>query len=747
MPARVLQVALPRPLPTPFDYAAPDGAAVDEGWMGCRVRVPLGRGEAVGVVVGVAPPGTAPAVALKPVLERLDAAPLLPVDAEGWALLQFAARYYHAPFGEVWATALPGPLREGAPLPDARAVGWRLTPAGHAALPTLRAGRPRALAMALACWSPAGCPETRLDVDPTVAAALGGAGWRAAVRALADRGLAEAVALEAGGRAVADGLALNAAQRAAVDAIRGARGAAGFAPFLLDGVTGSGKTEVYLEAIRHALDAGRQALLLVPEIGLTAQTVARLQRGLPVEVHAMHSGLADGERARAWAAMAAGHGRVLVGTRSAVFCPLPEAGLIVIDEEHDASYKQQDGIRYHARDLALWRGQRLGVPVVLGSATPALETQRLALSGRLARLVLPARARADAKPPAVRIVDVRKRRLEAGLSPELFEAIEQTLARGEQALVFRNRRGYAPVLLCHDCGWSAPCKRCDAPLTVHAGGRKLVCHHCGYRAPLPKACPDCGSLALQPQGQGTERVEEALAARFPDARIVRVDRDTTAIKDGLAKRLAELGDGPGIYVGTQMLAKGHDLPRLTLSAVVSLDEGLFSADFRAGERLGQLLVQVAGRAGRAERPGTVLLQTHHPEHPWLALLLSGGYAALSAALLAEREAAALPPYAHWALLRAEAKDSADAEAFLAAARDHLLASTGAGTRVAGLDWAGPLPAPMPRRAGRARAQLLLRAADRRALQSALSAAAAGWYGLPEARRVRWSLDVDPIDLY
>jgi len=784
-----LQVALPRPLPAPFDYRPPPGQSADAGWVGCRVRVPLGRGEAIGVVVATGTPadapGTAPAQApgpaLRAVIERLDTRPLLPPDGEAWALLQFASRYYHAPFGEVWATALPAALRDGAALPDARAFGWRLTPAGRAALPTLRSGRPRALAEVLAAFGDAPCPQARLEVDATLAAALGGTGWRTPARALVERGLAEAVALDAGVGAVTRSLALNPAQRAAVEAIHAhlpsaahvdGRGMAsapqaaparapGFAPFLLDGVTGSGKTEVYLEAIRHALERGQQALLLVPEIGLTAQTVARLQRGLPVEVHAMHSGLACGERARAWSAMAQGHGRVLVGTRSAVFCPLPEAGLIVIDEEHDASYKQQDGIRYHARDLALWRGQRLGVPVVLGSATPALETQRLALSGRLTRLTLPARARPEAKPPAVRIVDVRKRKLEAGLSPELLDALEQTLGRGEQALVFRNRRGYAPVLLCHDCGWSAPCRRCDAPLTVHAGGRKLICHHCGYRAPLPKACPDCASLALQPQGQGTERVEEALAARFPEARIVRVDRDTTAVKDGLAKKLAELGEGPGIFVGTQMLAKGHDLPRLTLSAVVSLDEGLFSADFRAGERLGQLLVQVAGRAGRAERPGTVLLQTHHPEHPWLGLLLHGGYAALSAALLAEREAAALPPYAHWALLRAEAKDASDAEGFLAAARDRLLAIAAASlypaaagdhahrtsTRVPGLDWAGPVPAPMPRRAGRARAQLLLRATERRVLQSALAAASADWYALPEARRVRWSLDVDPIDLY
>jgi primosomal protein N' (replication factor Y) len=720
-----LQVALARPLPRPYDYLPPEGAVADAGWLGCRARVPLGRETAVGIVCGLGQ-AEVDSQRLRRVEERLDANPLLP--GELWDTLQFASRYYHAPFGEVWATALPAALREGKPLPETGAFGWALSAAGLEAWARLRPGRPRALAEHLASAAQA-LPEALLEADVPR--------WREAARTLRERGFIERQTLAFDVLPVRPSLALNSDQSAAVTAITAQ---VGFAPFLLDGVTGSGKTEVYLEAIRHCLARGKQALLLVPEIGLTAQTVARLQRGLPVEVHALHSGLADGERAHAWAAMARGDGRVMVGTRSAIFSPLPEAGLIVVDEEHDASYKQQDGIRYHARDLALVRGRALGVPVVLGSATPSLESQRHAISGRMTRLVLPRRAHAEARPPKVRVVDVRKRKLEGGLAHELLEAIESTLARGEQVLVFRNRRGYAPVLLCHDCGWSAPCKRCDAPLTVHAGGRRLICHHCGYSAPKPLACPDCGSLALQPQGQGTERIEETLQARFPDARIVRVDRDTTAVKDGLAKRLAELGDGPGIYVGTQMLAKGHDLPRLTLSAIVSIDEGLFSADFRAGERLGQLLVQVAGRSGRAERPGEVWLQTHHPEHPWLALLLSGGYAALSAPLLAEREAAQLPPYAHWALLRAEAKEASTAEAFLSAARDSLAGH-------AGLHCSGPVPAPMPRRAGRARAQLLLQATERPALHAALSACVEGWYALPEARRVRWSLDVDPIDLY
>ncbi|WP_147674869.1 primosomal protein N', partial [Vulcaniibacterium tengchongense] len=597
-------------------------------------------------------------------------------------------------------------------------------------------------------------------------------------RALARRGLAERIALDPAAVAAPAPrpapIRLNPEQQAAAQAVRAAAG--GFAAMLLDGVTGSGKTEVYLDAIADCLARGRQALVLVPEIGLTPQTLARFRARLGVPVHALHSGLADGERARTWAAFASGQARVAVGTRSAAFLPLPRAGLIVVDEEHDASFKQLDGIRYHARDFLLVRGKALGVPVLLGSATPSLESLRNAQVGRYAHLRLRARA-GEARPPQVRVLDVRKRPLEAGLSPELLQLIERALAEGGQALVFRNRRGYAPVLLCHDCGWSAHCHRCSTPLkptamTVHGGGRRLQCHHCGARRPVPDACPDCGGLALQAQGAGTERIEEALAARFPGFPVLRIDRGTTQRRDALEQALAKFGDRPGILVGTQMLAKGHDLPNLTLVAVVGIDEGLFSADFRAPERLAQLLIQVAGRAGRAQRPGEVLLQTHHPGHPLLATLLAGGYHAFAENELALREAAGFPPFAHLALLRAEAKRAEAADAFLHAAKAQLEAAASpsglrgeavrmraagawrenrdeglpAGGRGA-LALHGPLPAPMPRRAGFQRAQLLLSAPERRALHAALDAALPAIHALPEARRVRWSLDVDPVDLY
>ena len=531
-----------------------------------------------------------------------------------------------------------------------------------------------------------------------------------------------------------------------------------FAPALLEGVTGSGKTEVYLHAIADCLARGQQALVLVPEIGLTPQTLTRFRSRLGVPVHVLHSGLADGERARVWAAAARGEARVIVGTRSAVFVPLPEAGLIVIDEEHDGSYKQQDGIRYHARDFALVRAKTLGVPILLGSATPALETLHNAQSGRYAHLRLRARA-GDARPPAVRVLDVRKRPLVAGLSPELLDGLQRCLDTGGQALVFRNRRGYAPVLQCHDCGWSAQCRRCGtperpSPLTVHGGGRRLQCHHCGARQTPPPACPDCAGLALQPQGAGTERIEEALAERFPDVPVLRIDSASTRRKDGLQQQLTRLGDAPGILVGTQMLAKGHDLPGLTLVAVVGVDEGLFSADFRAGEKLAQLLIQVSGRAGRAARAGTVLLQTHHPEHPLLQTLIHGGYRAFADTELALREAAGFPPFAHLALLRAEAQQAEAPAAFLQAAGallrsrlPHIARGAAQPDLAPPVELHGPLPAPMPRRAGVHRAQLLLIAAQRRALHALLDATIPALHALPEARKVRWSLDVDPVDLY
>ncbi len=719
---RRVAVALPRPLPTPFDYRLdPDAAA--SPLRGCRLRVPLGSNEIIGIAVDEARDANGDAYALKPVLERIDAVPLL--HGELWSSLAWLARYLHAPIGEVLATALPAALRQGAPLPETQAHGWRLSEAGHTALPGLRPGAPRRFAELLASGVR---DEDGLDARYP--------GWRAHARALARRGLAERTAIDAAvAMPTVPAPVLNDEQHAAADAISGNES---FSVALLDGVTGSGKTEVYLSAIARTLARGRQALVLVPEIGLTPQMLERFRTRLGVPIHALHSGLSEGERARTWTAALRGQARVIVGTRSAAFVPLPEAGLIIVDEEHDGSYKQFDGIRYHARDFAIVRAKALGVPIVLGSATPSLESLHNARAGRYAHLRLHHRAGA-ARPPQVRVIDVRKRPLQAGLGPEAVAAIESALAAGGQVLVFRNRRGYAPVLLCHDCGWSAQCRRCDSPMTVHGAGRRLVCHHCGAQQPAPAACPQCASLALQPQGNGTERIEEFLSQRFADVPVLRIDRGSTQARDGLQKHLDALGSAPGVLIGTQMLAKGHDLPNLTLVVVVGIDEGLFSADFRSGEKLAQLLVQVAGRAGRADKAGTVLLQTHHPDHPLLQTLVTQGYHAFADGELAEREAAGFPPFAHMALLRAEAKHIDPVMHFLHAAKR--------GVADVAIEVHGPLAAPMPRRAGYQRMQLILSSPSRAALQSVLEAWVPALYAMPEARRVRWSLDVDPADLY
>jgi len=719
----VVRVALPVPLPTLFDYLPPEGAPVAAGQ---RVLVPFGRGRQVGVVVDAAAEPQVAAGRLKPVIRALDEGPLL--DAELMQTLAWAADYWLGAPGETFAQGLPLALREDRPLPDTQEEYWQLTAEGTAAFGNgQRRGGSRELLELLAN-------------GPKHADLLGEAlpAWRVAARRLAAAGLIERSPPPTHPSIQRPPLTLSSEQQEAVAAIGAAAGR--FQPFLLDGVTGSGKTEVYLALIEQALAEDRQSLLLVPEIGLAPQTLRRLRERLGVSVEVLHSNLSEGDRARAWLRARSGEAKVILGTRSAVFTPLPRAGLIVVDEEHDASYKQQEGFRYHARDLALVRARALGVPIVLGSATPSLESLANAASGRFRTLHLRARPAATA-PPQVQIIDIRAQHLDHGLSPALLAAVRETVARGEQALVFRNRRGYSPVLLCHACGWHADCPRCERPMTLHAGQRQLRCHHCDRRAPVPSHCPACGAGALWPQGQGTERLEEALGALFPEVPIRRIDRETTRRRDAFEHLMGDLRqDGPAILVGTQMLAKGHDLPHLTLVAIVSVDEGLHSVDFRAGERLAQLLVQVAGRAGRASKPGRVLLQTHHPEHPLLRTLLASGYGAAAETLLAERAEVQLPPYSHQILLRADAHTRAAVDAFLAAAAMALPDQKD-------VTVAGPMPAPMPLRAGRHRGQLLLESARR----GALHAAARPWQrmlgSLPEARRVRWSLDVDPIDLY
>ncbi len=632
-PPAILAVAIPAPLMGLFDYLAPANGALPVR-PGVRVRVPFGRGTRVGLVMELKAGSDLPASRLKRVEAVLDREPLLPDDLQ--RLLAWASAYYQHPPGEVFATAIPLGLRAGRGMAEGEPA-FALTGAGREADGTLLKRAPaqwRAFQLLLAAMEPV--PASRLEaLGPT---------WRRAINALVARGWVAGTRL-AGNlepvKAAADSPpALNPDQSRAVAAITATTG---FRCFLLDGVTGSGKTEVYLRCIRERLDAGQQCLVLVPEIGLTPQLLDRFRRRFPVPMAVLHSGLAEGERLRAWTATRDGTARIVIGTRSAIFTPLLRPGLIIVDEEHDASYKQQDGFRYSARDLAVWRARQLGVPLVLGSATPALESVENARSGRYERLVLAERAGAAGQ-PTVHLIDVRTHQPRDGLTQPLLAAIRRHLEDDGQALVFLNRRGYAPTLVCVGCGTVVGCDRCDARMVLHQQRGRVTCHHCGSDRPAPVTCPRC-QAELRAVGQGTERLEQALAREFPDHPLERIDRDTTRRRGEIERRLDRVRSGEArLLLGTQMLTKGHDFPGVTLVGIVDVDQGLFGTDFRSAERLAQTFVQVAGRAGRADRPGEVYLQTLFPDHPLLRVLLSRGYGAFADLALTERQQAGWPPW-------------------------------------------------------------------------------------------------------
>ena len=721
----ILQVVFDTPLRQSFDYLVAGDTPLPRP--GERVRVPLGRRRAVGIVAAYADTSSLPLARLKPIVEAIDTTPLW--DATTFGLLRWAADYYHHPLGDVLFSAMPKMLRNGSAAVRDEIV-WRLSDPGRTAIGSGTRLGPRQSALV-----------DLIGRDGATTAAIATAGHTAAVRAFVKRGWLESFSRpEAPPPAGAGrpGPVLTADQGAAVKQIGASLGQ--FGAWLLHGVTGSGKTEVYLRLIERLLEAGRGALVLVPEIALTPQLVARFRARLAAPVVALHSSLADGARLEAWRAGASGRAPVVIGTRSAVFTPMPELGLVVVDEEHDASYKQQEGFRYSGRDLAVARAQRAGVPVVLGSATPSLETLANAAAGRYAKVSLPQRTGRAGK-PRVTVVDLRVNPARDGLSPPATAAIERHLGEKGQVLVFLNRRGYAPTLFCNQCGWIAPCKSCDARLTVHLKRALLVCHHCGAEETMPFACPRCGN-ELAPVGEGTERVETSLTQLFPAAPLVRVDRDVIRRRGEMEDALASVADGRSrILLGTQMLTKGHDFPDVTLVVVLAADQGLFGSDFRASERLAQQIVQVAGRAGRGDRPGEVLIQSAYPEHPLLKCLITAGYEGFAALALEERRAAGWPPYSHLALLRADSPQRAEAFGFLHAAETVVPAARDRKVRVL-----GPAPAAMARRAGRHRAQLLVESPMRGALQAFLADWVEELVKLRVARSLRWSLDVDPAEV-
>ena len=728
----ILKVAVNVPLSRLFDYRAPAGAPAPA--VGARVLVPFGRRRLTGVVMGLSNESDIDASKLKSAIEILDDEPLMS-DDDLW-LVRFTSDYYHHPIGEVVAAGLPTLLRKGGALvPTLEFIV--ATDQGEAAdLDALERRAPRQAELLATLRDAGGDGLDAETLNDTIE------NWRRALKPLLEKGLAiRAERAAIGGTAVevaaaTPGPALNEAQQEAVQAVSSA---VGFGAFVLDGVTGSGKTEVYLELIRRSIDAGRQALVLVPEIGLTPQLIDRFRTRLGFEPALLHSGLTDVERLDAWRRARLGDAPLVVGTRSAVFTPMPKLGLVIVDEEHDASFKQQEGLRYSARDLAIARAKRACGAALLGSATPTLELLKHCRDGNYSRLALPERA-GGARPPRVRTVDFHREYSEDGLSDTLCTAIEAHLAAGGQALLYLNRRGFAPTLVCPACNHIAECLRCDSRMTVHAGEQRLRCHHCGANRPLDSTCTECGS-EVRALGAGTERLEDALTLRFPGRRITRIDSDTTQRKGEMhaALEAAQLGEAD-ILVGTQMLSKGHHFPKLTLVGVVNADQGLFGTDFRSDERMAQSIIQVAGRAGREQTAGEVLIQTAFPEHPFWARLIDAGYAGIANDALAERAAANWPPYSRIALIRSAAHQRRDAHAFLERARQ-IIGS------VDGVHALGPVDAVMARRAGRYRAQLLLRAVERRALHGLLAHLRPTLEYEPLARRVRWSIDVDPIELY
>ena len=734
MPAQIARIALDAPLDRLFDYLAGEATHAD---IGRRVSVPFGRQTLVGVLLELATESPRAAESLK-ALHHIDReTPPLPADLI--ALARFAAGYYHAPLGAVLASLLPPLLRRAsakhAPARRPALLAVELTAAGEAALATLpaRAKAQRALLGRLQAG-----PVRSIELTP---------GERARLRAWLAEGWVAGCAPGPAETTAPDLPVLTVEQTDAVTALTTPERLQAFTPWLLHGITGSGKTEVYLRLIDALLQAGRQALLLVPEIHLTPQLTERVAQRFPGRrLLSLHSGLGDAERRGAWLAALEGAADIVLGTRLAVFTPMPRLGLIIVDEEHDSAFKQLEGMRYSARDVAVWRAKQRNVPVLLGSATPSLETWRNAREGRYHLLRLTARAHSAAAPPAVRLIDTRRDRPRNGLSEALTAALRLRLERGEQSLVFINRRGYAPALLCNGCGHVFPCPRCSANLVLHrhARGARLLCHHCGLIARPPETCPACGHVDLRTAGQGTQRVEETLAALFPEARLLRIDRDTASRKGAFAEMKAQVeAREVDILVGTQILAKGHDFPHLTLVGVTGADQALVSPDFRAGERLFAQLMQVAGRAGRADHPGEVLIQTAYPMHPIYQALAAHDYPGFAKQALGERREAGFPPYSSQVVLRAEGRDEPAVQAFLQAARDAgEEISRAQNSQVQLFD---PVPALMRKVAHHTRMQLLAQADARPRLQAFLSAWHAHLHTLP-AKGVRWGLDVDPLDV-
>ncbi len=729
----IVQVAVPGPFREPLDYLPARNAELIDYQPGLRVLVPLGQRRVVGIVTGIKHKTDLQLQQLKPITKAIDDTPCL--DQALLSLASWASQYYHHPIGEVYHQLLPTLLRKPEHQSAEMTDIWRATQKGQLIDPCeLKRSQKQQQALQLLREHPQGLTQPVLT-------GLGAAGQT--LRALARKGLAE---LHEHPRSykhwsvenilAEPPLPLNPEQSEALNVITGTDV---FATYLLHGVTGSGKTEVYLQVIEHSLRQGKQALILVPEINLTPQTLSRFKHRFKVPIVHLHSNLTDHQRLQAWRQAKAGAAAIIIGTRSALFSPMKNPGIIIVDEEHDSSYKQQDGFRYCARDMAIVRAKLENIPVVLGSATPSLESLNNCEKGSYTLCKLTERA-GNATPPAFELVDLKHQELNNGLTEHALKSIATTLAEGNQVLVFLNRRGYAPVLMCHDCGWQAKCQKCDARMTYHQSAKRLHCHHCDFQTPIPRHCQTCSSSDLRTIGQGTERLEENLAQRFKKYPVIRIDKDTTTRKDALTNHLKPVHSGvPCLLIGTQMLAKGHHFPDVTLVVIADIDAGLFASDFRATEHTAQLIEQVAGRAGRANKRGRVIIQSLHPDHIVLQTLSQGSYGDLSQTLMTERRLIQFPPFAHLALVRAESPQAERCKTFL----ETIVQQANALCCQQGVDLWGPVPTLMQRKAGKHRFQIVLRCAERKPLHKAINLIIELIEQHDDSRRIKWHLDIDP----
>ncbi len=729
----ILRVAIATPLRRLFDYLPANDSEPENLQSGMRVSIPFGRRkEIVGIIVSMGNKSDYPQHKLKRINYAIDKQPIL--EEKHLSFLVWVSNYYHHPVGEVIFSALPTWLRKNNSLDKFRESIWSVTEKGIAADPNLINKAPKqAQILNFIQQSKDSINESELNnLYP---------GSKQSLLVLEKKGFIAKEFKEATEKIIKinkSPFKLNKEQESSVKTILGCADSASI--FLLDGVTGSGKTEVYMSIMEPVIKAGKQCIILLPEIGLTPQQIQRFEDRFDVDIAIQHSGLTDTERTKYWQNAKTGKAKIILGTRSAIWAPLANPGLYIIDEEHDLSYKQQDGFRYSARDMLIIRATRDKVPAVLGSATPSLETLHNVKKGRYKHLILPARA-GKAKPPKHRLLDVRGKKMHGPLSQLLVDEISAHLKNKNQILLFLNRRGYAAHLYCHNCGWKAECDRCELPYTYHKSNDRMVCHHCNSNKRSIKHCPECQELLLL-LGHGTERIEEVLADLFPKATISRIDRDTTRKKNAMNEYLEKIHSGEiDILIGTQMLAKGHHFPNVTLTGIVDADRGLFSTDFRASERLAQLFMQVSGRTGRGSKEGTVVVQTYNPDHPLFKQLIEHGYNYFSEFLLQERKHSSLPPYSYMAFLRAEAHNVNDAKRFINDAAMQLTTLTNNS-----LQLFGPIPALIEKRSGRYRYQLVIQSSSRKSLHSHLNEWLDKLDSIKTGKKVRWSLDIDPQDM-